>query len=145
MPEPTQTGRPIAVTTPLGADKILITGFQADEAISELFRFTIDGIAKSTANIAFDALLGQPITVKFVSMASGSPIRFCNGICRSLTLGESDGEWSRWRMEVVPKVWTLTKVTRSRIFQHLGVPDILKKVFAGYDVSFEIQGNFGRS
>ncbi|MBX7103464.1 MAG: type VI secretion system tip protein VgrG [Gemmataceae bacterium] len=142
MPEPTQTGRPIAVTTPLGPDKILITGFQADEAISELFRYTIDGIAKSNANIAFDSLLGQSITVKFVSMASNSPIRYCNGICRSLTLGESDGEWSRWRMEVVPKVWTLTKVTRSRIFQQLTVIDILKKVLTGIDTSYEAQGTF---
>jgi type VI secretion system secreted protein VgrG len=36
----------------------------------------------------------------------------------------------------------LTRRAQSRIFQHLNVPDILKKVFAGLDVTYEIQGTF---
>jgi uncharacterized protein involved in type VI secretion and phage assembly len=40
-------------------------------------------------------------------------------------------------MEIVPQLWFLTK-TRDRIFQHVGVVEILQSVFQGLDVSFEI-------
>jgi type VI secretion system secreted protein VgrG len=45
-------------------------------------------------------------------------------------------------MEIVPQFWLLTRRAQSRIFQHLTVPDILKKVLAGLDVTYEIQGSF---
>jgi type VI secretion system secreted protein VgrG len=43
---------------------------------------------------------------------------------------------------VVPKLWLLTKKVRSRIFQHLTVPDILKQVFTGFDVNYDITGTY---
>lgn len=36
----------------------------------------------------------------------------------------------------------MTQNIQSRIFQHKSVPDILKKVFKGFEVSYEIQGEF---
>ena len=39
-------------------------------------------------------------------------------------------------------MWLLTKRTQSRIFQHVSVPDILKKVFEGFEVAYQIQGTF---
>ncbi|HRH46473.1 MAG TPA: type VI secretion system tip protein TssI/VgrG, partial [Pyrinomonadaceae bacterium] len=41
-----------------------------------------------------------------------------------------------------PHVWILTQNVQSRIFQHQTVPDILRKVFADFEVSYEIQGDF---
>src|SRR6201999_4502638 len=38
--------------------------------------------------------------------------------------------------------WLLTRKTQSRIFQQQSVPDILKVVFAGMNVSYQIQGTF---
>ena len=43
---------------------------------------------------------------------------------------------------MVPEFWKLTKKAQSRIFQHKSVPDILKKVLEGLDVTYEIQGTF---
>ena len=47
-----------------------------------------------------------------------------------------------YRAELVPAFWLLTKTTDRRIFQQKSVPDILRQVLAGLDVSFEIQGTF---
>jgi hypothetical protein len=40
---------------------------------------------------------------------------------------------------VAPKVWTLTQISRSRIFQNKTVPQILDEVLEGFDVDNEIQ------
>jgi type VI secretion system secreted protein VgrG len=42
----------------------------------------------------------------------------------------------------VPRLWLWTKSARSRIFQHLTVPDILKKVLQGLDAAFELSGKW---
>jgi type VI secretion system secreted protein VgrG len=47
-----------------------------------------------------------------------------------------------FRAELVPKLWLLTKKVRSRIFQHLPVPDILRQMFSGLDVTYEISGTY---
>ena len=43
---------------------------------------------------------------------------------------------------MVPEIWELTRTFRSRIFQHITVPDILKTVFDGYDVDYQFVGTF---
>ncbi len=42
----------------------------------------------------------------------------------------------------MPQFWLLTKRAQSRIFQHIAVPDILKKVLTGLDVDLQIMGTF---
>ncbi|OWK45456.1 type VI secretion protein [Fimbriiglobus ruber] len=68
--------------------------------------------------------------------------RFFNGICVHLTQGESDPNFTDYQLDLAPKVWLLSKRSQSRIFQHVAVPDILKKVFAGFDVEYQISGTF---
>src|SRR5262245_56622657 len=45
-------------------------------------------------------------------------------------------------MTVEPDIWMLDRIRQSRIFQHMSVPDVLKKVLTGVDVSYEIKGTF---
>ena len=40
-----QGNRPMTVSTPLGADKLLLTGFEGTEQISGLFSFRLEMIA----------------------------------------------------------------------------------------------------
>jgi type VI secretion system secreted protein VgrG len=56
--------------------------------------------------------------------------------------GNRDNTFTSYRMVVVPQFWFLTRRAQSRIFQHQSVPQILKKVLAGLDVTFKIEGNF---
>jgi type VI secretion system secreted protein VgrG len=136
-----EADRPMTVTTPLGPDVLLLTGLSGHEAISELFCFQLEFIAEQKADIAFDKLLGQKITVN-MQLPGEKKTRYFSGICNRFSQGERDAHFTVYRMEIVPQFWLLTRKMQSRIFQHISVPDILKKVLEGLDVSFEIQGQF---
>jgi type VI secretion system secreted protein VgrG len=136
----TQQDRAMAVTTPLGPDKLLLLSFTGQEAISRLFDFQLDLTAENEVDVAFDKLLGQKITTR-LDLPDGEK-RYFSGICNRVGQGERDEIFTRYRMEVVPQFWLLTKRAQSRIFQQMTVPDILKKVLTGLDVTYEIQGSF---
>ena len=130
----------MAITTPLGPDKLLLVGFTGQEAVSRLFSFQLDMIAENDTDIAFDKLLGQKIIVR-LNLPEDKE-RYFNGICKRVSQGEQGNDFTSYRMEIVPQFWMLTKRAQSRIFQQKSVPDILKKVLEGLDVTYEIQGNF---
>jgi type VI secretion system secreted protein VgrG len=129
----TQENRVMEVTTPLGKDVLLLVGFTGHEAVSRLFSFEIDLIAENDKDIAFDKLLGQKISIR-VSFPKDQK-RFFSGICNRFSQGEQDEIFTHYRLEMVPELWKLTKKAQSRIFQHKSVPDILKKVLEGLDVT----------
>jgi type VI secretion system secreted protein VgrG len=136
----TQTNRPLSVSTPLGADKLILVGLSALEGISRLFSFHLELLAENKTDVAFDRLLGQPINIRLEQPKNRQ--RYFNGICSRVSQGMRDDVFTSYRMEVVPSAWLLTRRAQSRIFQHLSVPDILKRVFTGLDVSYQIQGTF---
>ncbi len=136
----TQASRPLTITTPLGADSLLVVGLSGYEAISHLFRFQLELLAENGTAVPFESLLGQSITVGL--NLPDEDYRPLNGICIRVSQGAQDAVFTSYTMEIVPKLWLLTKRAQSRIFQHVSVPDILKQVLAGLDVSFELQGTF---
>src|SRR5262249_35913567 len=131
----------MAVATPLGQDVLLLVGFSGQEGISQLFSFQLDLLAETRHDIAFDRLLGQPLTVR-IELPGGKQQRYFHGICRRVSQGESDLQYTSFKLEMVPKFWLWTKRARSRIFQHKNVPDILQKVLRGLAVSFDLKGTF---
>jgi type VI secretion system secreted protein VgrG len=140
MPNQTQANRPMAVTSPLGADVLLLVGFAGEEGLSRLFSFRLDLLAELKTDIAFDKLIGQPVGVRLDLL--GGAKRFFHGICVRFSQGASDDAFTEYEMEIVPSLWLLSKRVQSRIFQQKSVPDILKEVLKGLDVTWEIQGTF---
>lgn len=136
MPSYTQTDRPLKITTPLGPDILLLTGLKGHEEISHLFKFKVTLIADLTKEVRFDAIVGQSVTVE-MSQMDGSK-RYFNGIVRRFSQGARDENFQNFSAQVVPKLWLLRKKVRSRVFQHLSVPDILKQVLVGFDVNYEM-------
>jgi type VI secretion system secreted protein VgrG len=136
----TQQKRAMAVTTPLGPDALLLVRLAMEEGLSRLFQMHLDLVAQADRDIAFDRVLGQPVVVRLE--LPGGKARFFHGICNRISQGHTDGDFTNYRMEVVPKFWLLTRRSQSRIFQQLSVPDILKKVLQGLDVAFELSGTF---
>jgi type VI secretion system secreted protein VgrG len=142
----TQKNRPIRVTTPLGEDVLLLVGFTGYEAISQPFRFNLDLLSEDREQVKFENLLGQPVLITLM-LQTDEP-RFFHGICSRLSEGAQDGDnetfttFTNYSLEVVPQFWLLTRRAQSRIFQHMTVPDILKKVLTGLDVSYELSGTF---
>lgn len=135
-----QADRHLTVTTPLGPDVLLLRGFQGSEGLSQLFRFELDLASEIGAGIPFDQLLGQSITAHLRLPDNAS--RHFSGICCRVAEGSRDSHFTYYRMEVVPQVWFLTRIARSRIFQQKAIPEILKEVLAGLDVDYDLSGTF---
>jgi type VI secretion system secreted protein VgrG len=122
----TQAGRPFTVTTPLGADKLLLERFAGEEAVSAPFHFTLDMVSKAN-NLSADALVRQPISVNIELSDGGS--RVLHGrVNRFVQLGSAGGLTS-YRADMVPWIWFLSLSSDCRIFQNLSAIEIAKKVF----------------
>ena len=135
-----QTERALKLTTPLGPDALIVRAVRGREAISELFRFEVDAVSEDKKKpIVFDQLLGQKVGLR-VTMKSQT--RYFHGIVVRLSQGERDDRFIHYRLEIMPQLWKLTRSVRSRIFQQMTVPDILKKVLDGVDASYEFQGSY---
>src|ERR1700732_4512670 len=138
----TQADRPLSVKTQLDEDALLLIGLTGHEAISQLFSFQLDLLAEESDKVKFEKLLGQPIIVRL--NLENDKKRYFSGICKRASQGgrSQDDIFTSYQMEIVPQFWLLTKRAQSRIFQHIAVPDILKKVLTGVDVAWELQGKY---
>jgi type VI secretion system secreted protein VgrG len=144
MPPFVQTNRPLQVTTPLGKDALLVTGFYGTEQLSTLFSVQIYLVAENTTSVDFQKLVGGNMTLQIAMPEQGgsSGWRYLNGICSSFSEGNRSERFTSYSAEVVPKVWLLTRKARSRIFQQKSVPDILKEVLKGFDCDWKLQGHY---
>ena len=136
----TQDGRPLAIQTPLGKDKLFLIGINGQEGISQLFSFQLEVLAENQTEVPFEKLLGQNVTVEIE--LPNEQKRFFSGICNRVIEGAQGHVFTEYTLEIVPQFWLLTRRAQSRIFQHLSVREILKKVLEGLDVTFELQGSF---
>ena len=108
----------------LSADKLKVVSFFGSEGISELFRFSVD-LASSDKEIDFDAAVGQPT---LLTIHGPKEKRYINGIVSLFEQTGKTGKLTRYRAEVVPTVWMLSRRSNCRIFQNLAVPAIIKQV-----------------
>jgi type VI secretion system secreted protein VgrG len=127
--------RPLTVTTVLDGKapmppKFAARRFQSSEAISVLFRASLDVSVDKLFQFTFDQLLGTPVLVR-VAASKGTGTRYFHAICRRVTQTGGDATRNFYRFDLVPHAWLLTKKTQSRIFQQTGVDEILKKVLGG--------------
>ena len=98
--------------------------------------------------MSFDALLGQPATVRLD--APGSPRRFINGIIRTLSKGgqiagpQGNVTFTRYRAELTPRLWLLSRRVNCRIFQRSTVVEILTRIFQEWklNVHLELSGTY---
>jgi type VI secretion system secreted protein VgrG len=140
-----QANRPIAITTPLGEDALLLEQVHGTEGISQLFRFELTLLSESETPVDFSQLLGQAVSV-VIRPTDLVPRQF-HGIINKLSelhrlVGVQGATFLRYQAEIVPRAWLLTRVARSRIFQQKTVPDVLKVVLGTQGVTYEIQGKF---
>lgn len=142
----TQANRLLSLTTPLPYDQLLITRLRASEGISQLFRYELEIVHEhgEAGNEPFyvdpKKLIGQPMSVRARQVAGDGEIeRHFNGICVRFSQGNRNTLFTSYNAEVVPRVWLLTQIRQSRIFQNKSVSDILRTVLEGFEVSWEIQ------
>ncbi len=145
--ETTQDGRLMSIATPLGKDYLLINRFTATEGLSQLFSIDVELLHDEGKKLSFSpttvdphSLVGQPVTI-FISADDGSTREF-SGMVNKFSQGNRDVRFSYYYISVVPHIWLLTQKSQSRIFQQKSVPDILKKIFTGFQVKYELQDTY---
>ena len=143
MAEYTQDGCIVSLKTPLGKDALLLTSFSGNEAISRLYQFDLGLIVPVGSTIDFSKIVGQNVTVSLLQ-ADGKP-RFFNGFVSSFAAIGGDHRFTRYRAQVVPWMWMLTREADCRIFHNKTVREVIEKVFEdrGYhDYSFSLNASY---
>ncbi len=145
----TQEYRHVKITSPLGTDKLLITGMQGNEGISRLFNFQLSLVSEDK-EIPFADIIGKGVTVS-IELPSGD-WRYFNGIISSFsqvsgntTSGDDTTRVAHYRATLAPKLWLLTRSAELRIFQNLTVPEIVARVLKQFEITdyeLKLQGNY---
>ena len=124
--EPRQAGRDGQLDTPLGPDKLVLTRFEAQEGLSELFEFRIEAIS-TERNIGFDRLIGKNSCVSFVTYDGGH--RHFNGVVVEAAWTGIEQQHYSYRLIFRPWFWLLGRKADCRIFAEKTVFDIIEEVF----------------
>lgn len=121
-----QQQRLLSVTTPLGPDAVVLTGFEGREELSRLFSFRLDLISDNPGITAAD-LVGKAVSWT-VKKKDESPRHF-HGFVRRFMAGDESHGRRDYRIEVVPWLWFLTRTADCRIFQSKSFPDVIEQIF----------------
>ena len=129
-----QNKRLFTVTSTLGADALVMTGFTGREELSRPFSFSADFVSENLAVAATD-LVGKAVGWA-VNYPVASPRHF-HGVVRFLAAGPFMGRSLRsYRAEIVPSLWLLTRTADCKIFQNQSALDIVKAVLGAFSVTF---------
>jgi type VI secretion system secreted protein VgrG len=136
-----QTNRSIVLDSPLGADALIGTYFEAEENLSQLFRYRLELLSKEA--IQPRDILGKGITVELQTLkgTEEKKRRLFHGIVVRFAPGPMwRNGYRNFHAELVPWTWFLTRTTDCRIFENKKAPDIIKKIFQDLGFSdFELR------
>src|SRR5260370_36364234 len=97
-----KTDRPIKLTTPLGANALLLVELQGREAISQLFHFELKTAWNNkTQLLPFDQLLGKKVTVE---ISPSENKRYFNGIVSRVSQRDHDEKFTYYSLEELPEL-----------------------------------------
>jgi type VI secretion system secreted protein VgrG len=130
---------------PHAAGELAVVGFEANETISQLYSVEVDLAAPPTVSVDEKALIGQNALLT-VHLGDGTG-RFFHGVVSRVVRWDSGKgpQRHRYRVTVVPRLWMLRHISRSRIFQEMTIPEIVQKVLkeARVEHKLSLQGNYG--
>jgi type VI secretion system secreted protein VgrG len=129
---------------PHAAGELAVVGFEAQETLSQLYSVEVNLAAPLGVSVDEKALIGQKALLT-VQLGDGSA-RFFHGIVSRVARWDAGRgpDRQRYRITVVPRLWTLRHTRRSRIFQEMTVPDIVQKVLGDAQVehTLSLQGSY---
>jgi type VI secretion system secreted protein VgrG len=123
----TREDRLLAIDTPLGKDKLVLTELVGEEEISQPFLFTAT-MRSADPDIKPESLIGAKVTI-WIKRETTEPVPLC-GMVRSLSSASLDVRGFReYQAEIVPWLWLLSCTTDCRIFQNMTFPKIIETIF----------------
>lgn len=132
----TQKHRIFGVNTVLGEDVLVFHRMVGSEQIGQLFEYNLELLSEKT-DIQSARLLGTNMTVRMqLPESRKAGIRYFNGfVTRFSYLGMRGMRYGVYGVTLSPWLWFLTRTSNCRIFQGQNVPNIIKTLFAQYDVA----------
>ena len=122
MPDITQAGRLLGITSPLGQDTLILRRLTVLEALGRPFVIEAE-VASADGTLKPKDLLGKMIGCTIA--APGQPKRLFHAMVRSFArVGGHARDLTVYRLEAVPPLWNLTRTMDCRIFQDKSVKDI---------------------
>jgi type VI secretion system secreted protein VgrG len=122
----TQTEQLISISTPLGADKLLLRNVRGEERVSGLFHFFLE-MQSEEKSLDFSQIVGKSATVS-MKLADGTT-RYVNGIVGRFVQAGSDARFTTYYAELHPWLWLMTMSADCRIYQNKSVKDIVTGLF----------------
>ncbi len=129
-----QPGGLLSITTPLGADDLILDALEGSEGISELFRFTLS-MRSGKTSLDASQIVGKAVTVTLA--IDEGPKRYINGIVTRFVHSGQDVDFAVYQAEVVPKLWLLSLARDRRTFQTKSVKEIITAVLGEFSITFE--------
>ncbi|NTX53902.1 type VI secretion system tip protein VgrG [Myxococcus sp. CA039A] len=110
------------------AAELAVLGFEAEETLSQPYTVEVALAVRPDLEVEEKLLLGKD--ARLTVMLGDGTARFFQGVVARMTRWDegSGPERRRYRVTVVPRLWTLRHRRKSRIFQELTVPQIVHKV-----------------
>ena len=133
---PSQADCFVSVTTPFGADVLLLDGFGGREAISEPFHFDL---RMHSTNKALDAqtIIGKGVTVTVKDQVGTA--RYFNGIVKRFAHTGANSQYGFYSAELAPRLWLLTLGQDRMIYQNQSALDIIKAVLGTFQVPLDLR------
>ncbi|WP_225770310.1 type VI secretion system Vgr family protein [Inquilinus sp. Marseille-Q2685] len=123
----TQSGRLLAIRTPLGEDVFLLEAMEGVEEVCELFSFRLRVRSKRT-DVKADELVGRPVSWSLE--LPGGERRWWSGVVGALEVGHPVGDGLRsYSLVVHPWLWLFGHTSDCRIFQNQTTQQILETIF----------------
>ncbi|WP_314073846.1 type VI secretion system Vgr family protein [Roseococcus pinisoli] len=128
-----QTERMLEITSPLGADKLMLRRLSVQEAIGHPFSLTAEVLSQDL-NLQPSSLIGKAVTCT-IKVRHVEPRHF-HGVVRAFSrIGAMGRGLASYRIEVVPNLWHLSRTADCRIFQDKSVKTIVSTVLSDSSVA----------
>ncbi|QDU59644.1 Phage-related baseplate assembly protein [Planctomycetes bacterium Pan216] len=135
-----QSQRVIRLKTSLPEDHLLPVAVEGYEAVSSPFRFDVEFWVPRGVDLSYDTLLDRSATLTLAP--SQDHPRFVHGIVDSVKQIGWDERFHKYVARMVPSFSLLKNTVRSRVFQDMSVPEILREVLKGMHVREELSETY---
>jgi Rhs element Vgr protein len=127
-----QASRLLKLTTPLGADTLLVECFTGQEGLSQGYKFEIMALS-TDAHLELKALTGQPVLLELLTAHSRTDLRPFHGHITKIKAVGANGGLARYRLILEP--WTAFLAARrdATTYQDMTVFAIIESVFKRYE------------
>ncbi len=115
------------LTTPLGANALVLASFNAIEGLSELFELRVEAVSDQ-ANLDFSSTLGLGSTIELKTQDDKS--RYFHGLMTEARWAGTQEDLYIYQLVLRPWLWFLTRTSDCRIFANMTPLAIIKQVFS---------------